>query len=120
MGQAGEGVLDGGHQPFDHLALDPVGKVTGVGHVLEAAPRVADLLVLGERVGDEGEQTQSSWPNVFASASDAALRRSPSLSTGRQRRLDGQFLAVHIEAERRHGLVEQAVERATPGARPSP
>ncbi len=45
-------------QRVDHLALDAVRQMARVGHVLEAAPAVGDLLVLGERVGDQREQAE--------------------------------------------------------------
>ena len=56
VGQPRIGGADGGDQGLDHLAFDAVGKVARIGDVLEAAPAVGDLLVLGERVGDQGEE----------------------------------------------------------------
>ena len=40
-------------QRLDDLALDAVVQVAQIRHVLEAAPAVGNLLVLGQRVGDE-------------------------------------------------------------------
>ena len=56
--QARIGVAHGGGQRIDHLALDAVGEVARIGDVLEAAPAVGDLLVLGERVGDQREEAE--------------------------------------------------------------
>ena len=43
-------------QRLHYLRLDPVRQMARVGDVLEATPAVGDFLVLGERVGDVGEQ----------------------------------------------------------------
>jgi hypothetical protein len=56
MRQARVGGAHGFHQRIDHLALDAVGEVAGIGDVLEAAPAVGNFLVLGERVGDQREE----------------------------------------------------------------
>ena len=48
-----------GNQRLDHLTLDPVRKVPRVGDVLEAAPAIGDLLILGQRISDEGKRSQT-------------------------------------------------------------
>ena len=55
MGQLGVGRLDRGDQGVDHLVLDEVGQVARGDRPREAAPTVLDLLVLGQRVGDQRE-----------------------------------------------------------------
>ena len=103
-------------QRFHHLALDPVGEMAAVGHVLEAAPAVGDFLVLGERVGDQREEA-----NVVLEHLGQSLGRGPALASIRvheemERRLQrGRLrLAVDLEAQRRHGLAEQAAPGPAP------
>jgi len=45
-------------QRIDDLTLDPVGEMARIRDIGKAAPAVGDFLVLGERVGDEGEHAQ--------------------------------------------------------------
>ena len=59
-------------QRVDHLALDPIGEVARIGDVGELAPAVGDLLVLDQRVHDQGEQ-----PHVGAQRLGRAPRRRP-------------------------------------------
>ena len=54
--QAGIGVADRRDQRVDHLVLDVIGEVAARDRPRELAPAVLDLLVLGERVGDQREQ----------------------------------------------------------------
>ena len=46
------------HQRVHHLGLDAVGEMARLRDVGEAAPAVGNLLVLGERVGDQREEPQ--------------------------------------------------------------
>ena len=46
------------YQRIDHLRLDPVREMPRRSDVLEAPPLVGDRLVLGEHVGDVGEETE--------------------------------------------------------------
>ena len=115
MRQARVGVGDGGDQRVDHLALDPVGEMARVGDVGELAPAVGDLLVLGERVGDQRKEAQ-----VGAERGGEGVRRRLALRLVRvlepgEQRLERQALALEVEAERRHRVVEQPVPRG--GAR---
>ena len=90
--------------------------MAAVGHVLEAAPAVGDLLVLGERVGDQGEEA-----DVVLEHLGQRLGRRTALAPVRvheemQRRLErGRLrLAVDLEAQRRHGLAEQPAPGPAP------
>src|SRR5207344_557567 len=47
------GRADRSDQRIDHLALDAVVQMPGIGDVRKAPPAIGNLLVLGERVGDE-------------------------------------------------------------------
>ena len=69
-----------------------------IGDVLEAAPAVGNLFVLGERIGDQHE-----WPQVFLERLGQRLRRRLALLAVRilqqiERRLDRQRLAADAEA----------------------
>ncbi len=75
--QARIGSLHGIDQGRDHLRLDPVRQVAGIGDIAEAAPAIRDLLVLGERVGDQREDPQVR-PQDSLTAPAASLRIAPS------------------------------------------
>ncbi len=107
--EAREGRGDGGDQRVDHLVLDHVGAVAVALGLRIAPPGVDDLLVLGERVGDQREQ-----PRVLGKAVADRVRRGRTPGTvgirqpverGGQR----QRLAVDRDAEIGERLVEQAV-----------
>ena len=104
-------------QRLHHLGLDAVGEVARGGRVGEAPPAVGDLLVLRQRVGDQREQ-----PDVVAERFCDGFRAglAPGLvlrDEQVQRRFERQGFAVHLERQRRHGFVEQPVERAATGER---
>src|SRR5258708_34027604 len=80
-----------------------------VGNIVESAPAVGNLLILGERVGDEGKQ-----PDILAESFCKRLRGSFALHTvfvlqQTERRLDRKLLAADLESEARDRLVEQSV-----------
>ena len=109
MRQARIGVANGGGERIHDAFLDAVGEVPGIGDVLKPPPAVGNLLVLGERVGDQGEGAQ-----ILAEGRGKRLRRL--LAHGPvcvlqpvQRRLQRQFFSADFETEFRHRLVEQAV-----------
>ncbi len=115
--QARIGVANGGGERIHDAFLDAVGQVAGIGDVLEAAPAVGDFLVLGQRVGDQREGAQ-----ILAEGRGQRLGRLPAhLAVGVlqpvQRRLQRQLLAVDVEAQFGHRLVEQAVPGAAAGHR---
>ena len=81
------------------------------------APAVLDLLVLGERVGDQGEQARAAVEHArdrFRGrlTPGPVLVREPIEDLGA-----GQLPAVEREAQPRHGLVEQADPGAPAGDR---
>ena len=90
-----------------------------VGHVLEAAPAVGDLLVLGERVGDEGEQADVVLEHLRQRLRGGLAARTVGVREEIQGGLQGQRrrLALHLEAQAGHGLVEQPVPGAAGGER---
>ena len=97
------------HQRIDHLALDAVVEMARIRDVLEAAPAVGDLLVLGERVGD-----QRKGPLVGLEGFRQRLRGRLALGAVAilqqvQRRLDRELLGPDLETQARDGLVEQPV-----------
>jgi hypothetical protein len=53
--QARIGGLDGCRQRIDHRTLDTVGQMPAVGDIGKSAPFVGNVLVLGERIGDQRE-----------------------------------------------------------------
>ena len=111
------GVAHGRHQRLHHLALDPVGEMPRVGDVGKAAPAVGNLLVLGERVGDEREGAQ-----VFAEGLGQRLGGGPAglfaaVLEQVERRLDRQRLGADLEPQAGDGVVEQPVPGALPGHR---
>src|SRR3978361_512790 len=100
------------HQCVDDLALDPVGEMPRIRNVREAAPTVGDLLVLGERVGDQREGSL-----IGLERFSQRLRRRLALFAGAilqqvQRWFDRQLPGADLEAQARDGLIEQPV----PGA----
>ena len=108
MGEAGRRGLDGRDQRVHHLVLHPVAEIARGDRPLEAAPLVLDLLVLGQRVGDEGEGA-----HVLAEHAAERLRRFlPHLPVLVREQVEsvgaGERLTAHGEAQRRHGLVEEA------------
>ena len=96
-------------QRIDDLALDAVVQMARIRDILEAAPAIGNLLVLGERIGDERkgpliglEGFRQRLPRRLALFAVAILQQA-------QRRLDREFLGPDLEAQARDGLVEQPV-----------
>ena len=109
MRQARVARLHGRHERVHDLALDPVRQVPRVRDVGKPAPAVGNLLVLGERVGDEREQAQVGAEGFGKRIGGRFTLFIVGVLQQIERRLDRQRLAVHLEARRRDGLVEQAV-----------
>ncbi len=117
MRQTRIGLAHRRHQRLHHFRLDPVREMARVGDVREAAPAVGDLLVLGERIGDQREQPQI---GLEGRGQRLGCRLAPFLRRILQqieRRLDGERLAVDLEAQAGDGLVEQAVPGRIAGHR---
>ena len=108
----GIGRAHGGDQRVDHLLLDPVGEMARVGDVDEAAPAVGNLLVLGQRVGDQREQPHIVLEHLRQSLGGLAALVAVLIEQPVQGRLEAELLSVGLESERGHRLVEQPV----PGA----
>jgi len=109
MGQPRIGGAHRDHQRIDNLALDPVRQMAVVGDVGEAAPAVGDLLVLGERVGDQRELL-----NALLECRGKRLRSGFALFAVAilqliERLLDGERLARDFEAQVGDGGVELPV-----------
>ena len=109
MGHALEFRFDRRRQGRHDLGFDLVRQVPRLGNILISAPAVLDFLVLGQRIGDQREGADGGLEG-FSQGLPAGLTRGRVLGTERvQRRLDCQLLAIQLEAETRHGFIEQAV-----------
>lgn len=87
-------------QRIDDYTLDTVSEMARVGDVLKAAPAIGNVLILGERVGDQRESAlvglegfRQRLPGRLALLGRAILQHV-------QGRLDRQFLAAQLEAQR--------------------
>ena len=109
MRQPRIGVAHRRDQRLDHLRLDAVGQMPRVGDVLEAAPAVGNLLVLGERVGDQREGAQVLLEGLRQRLGRGLALLAVLVLHQRERRLERELLAVDLEAQRRDRLVEQPV-----------
>ncbi len=115
--QARIGLLHGRHQRLHRFAFDAIGEVARIRHVLETAPAIGDFLVLRERVGDEREVAQVCRQRLGEGLGGVLAHGLVGILHLVQGRLDGEFLAAHIEPQRRDGLVEEAVPGAAAGHR---
>ena len=103
------GRADRSDQRIDHLALDAVVQMPGIGDVRKTAPAIGNLLVLGERVGDERKGPLIVLEGLRQRlACRLALFRRAVLQEV-ERRLDRQLLGPDLEAQAGDGLVEQPV-----------
>ena len=114
LGVSGAHRFDKGRDDF---RFNAVGKMPRVGNVLEATPAVGNVLVLGERIGDQREQ-----PQVFREG--LGQRLGPRLALGFvfvlqqvERWLERQRLAIHLIAHAGHRFVVQPVEGTRRGLR---
>ena len=83
----------------------------------KAAPAVGDLLVLGQRVGDQREDAQVLLEGLCERFGRLAANVAVRVLQPVERRLERQLLAVDGEAQVCHRLVEQPVPGAAPGDR---
>ncbi len=110
--ETGIGTAHRGDESIDDLVLDEVPEVTRRDRPLEAAPAILDLLVLGKRVGDEGEDA-GILPKHLAKDHGRLLARGAVMIGEEMQHLGaGQLLGVAVaalpwEAQTRHRLVEQ-------------
>ena len=117
MRQPRIGVAHGRHQRFHHLALDPVGEMPGVGDVGKAAPAVGNLLVLGERVGDQREGAQVFPEGLGQRLGGGLAGLLVAVLEQIERRLDGERLGADLETQVGDGVVEQPVPGGLAGDR---
>ena len=108
MGETRRRGLDRGDQRVHHVVLDPVVEIARGDRPLEAAPFVLDRLVLGERVGDEREGAHILAEHGAERLRRLLARRRVLVRQQVERLGAGERLAPHREAERGHGLVEEA------------
>ncbi len=112
------GGAHGAGQRIDDFALDAVGEMPCVRHVLKTAPAVGNLLVLRQGVGDKGENVRRF---SFKPAPNAIAAFSRVFSCGSCIRLStgsiASCLAIDVEAQARDRLVEQPVPGAVAGDR---
>ena len=83
--------------------------MAGSRNVLEAAPAIGNLLVLGERVGDQRKGALVVLEGLRQRLAAALRLSGVAVLQQVQRRLDRELLAADLEAQRRDGLVEQPV-----------
>ena len=96
-------------QRFDHFAFDAIGEMARIRDIAEATPAIGDLLILGERVGDQREGAQIGFQR------DAdRLRRFASLVLVAilhlvQRWLDRQFGVADAKPQPGDGFIKQPI-----------
>jgi hypothetical protein len=110
MREARIGFLDGGCKRVDYFALDAVRQVAAVGNVFEAAPAIGDILVLGERIGDERKDADVGLEGFGERHCRLAAHFRILFLQHVQRHFQRQLLAVDLEAQFRHRLIEETVE----------
>ena len=96
-------------QRIDDLRLHPVRQVAALGHILETAPGVADVLVLGQRVGDQRKGAQIGLQGLGNGLRGIPAHGFAWVLHQVQHRLQRQFPGFDLEAQRRDGVVEQPV-----------
>ena len=97
------------HHRGNDFGLDPVGEVARVGDVGEPAPAVGDLLVLGQRVGDQREGSQVRAEHIAERARRRLADLSVRILEPVERGLQGQLLALDREPQARDGAVEKPI-----------
>ena len=103
------------HQRIDDLVLDHVGAVAVAARARIVPPRVDDLLVLRQRVGDQREQPDILAERLADRTPRGLAHRTVAIRQLVQRGADGQFLAAQRHPHRRDRLIEQPAPRAAPG-----
>ena len=112
MRQPRIGCANRAHQRIDDLALDAVVQMPGIRDILEAAPAIRNLLVLGERIGDEREGSFIGLEGLGQRLPRGLALFARAILQQLQRRLDRQLAVTDLEAQSRNGLVEQPVKGA--------
>ena len=96
-------------QGLHHLGLDVVGQVPRRLRRGQLAPAVLDRLLLGERVVDAREELDLGAEHLGHRPRRSLPPRPVAVGQEAQRLLNRERLAVHVEAQPRHRLVEQPV-----------
>ena len=113
--EPGMGLAHGVDQGLHHLGLDLVGQVAGLGRQLIAPPAVLDLLVLGQGVGDQRQERALAFQHPGDFLGGAASALAVGIAEAVQRLFQGHALALDLEAEPGHGLVEEPHPGGPPG-----
>ena len=87
------------------------------GDILKPAPAVGDFLVLGQRVGDQREGAQVLLEGRRERLGGLAAHLAVSVLKPIESRFERYLLAVDVEAQIGHRLVEETVPGAAPGDR---
>ncbi len=108
MRQARVGFAHGSGERIDDLVLDHVGAVAKTAGAGVVPPRVLDLLVLRQRVGDQGEQADLVAEGLADRLARGLAHRPVPIGQLVQRGADGQVLIAQPDAHRCDRFVEQA------------
>jgi len=111
------GRTHGRDQRVDHFAFDPVVEMARVRDIGKATPAVGNILVLGERVGDQRKGALVGLEGLCQCLGGGLALGAIAVLQQVERGLDRQLLARHLEAQRGDGLVEQTVEGRIAGLR---
>ena len=117
MRQARIGLANGGGKRIHDAPLDAVCEMARIGDVLKPAPAVGDFLVLGQRVGDQREGAQVFPEGGGERLGGLAAHVAVGVLEPVQGRFELHLLAVDVEAQIGHRLVEETVPGAAPGDR---
>ena len=106
-----------GDQRIHHLALDAIVQMAGIRDVLETAPAVRDVLVLGERIGDQRKGALIGLERLCQRFRRRLALGAVTVLQEIERRLDRELFRADLEAQTGDGLVEQPVEGGIAGLR---
>ncbi|MGY4302282.1 hypothetical protein ACVWXN_010377 [Bradyrhizobium sp. i1.4.4] len=106
-----------GDQRVHHLALDAIAQMPRIRDVLEPTPIVGDVLVLGERVGDQRKGALIGLEGLCQRFGRSLALCAVTVLQEIERRLDRELFGADLEAQAGDGLVEQPVEGGIAGLR---
>ena len=115
VGELGIGILDRAHQRIDHLVLNEIGEVARGNRAGKGAPAVLDLLVLDQRVGDQGEDTDVVAQHMAQGLGGLPPGGGVAVGETVDHLGGGQGLSAKGKPQRRHGFVEQPRPGRPPG-----
>ena len=102
-------------QCVDNLILHHVGAVAVAAGARVVPPRIDDLLVLRQRVGDQREQPDIPAERLADRTRRGLAHRTVAIREIVQRRADREVLAADRHPHARDRLIEQPAPRAAPG-----